>query len=86
MINPQQAALSRLTCWVGGFWIKSREFHDAFPVKRRGSANVFFPFFDGGIGNTKLQEMRELRHGQGKVDPPFAEVFTQGFGMGWIAS
>ena len=68
------------------FWIKSNEFHDAFPVWFGRSANIFFPLFNGGIGDAKVQELRELRHGQGKVDPFLAEVLTQGFGMGWIAS
>ena len=67
------------------FGVKSNEFHDAFPVKRRGSANILFPLFDGGIGNVKVQEIRELRHRQGKVDPLLAEVFAEGLGMGWIA-
>ena len=68
------------------FWIKSREFHNPFPVRRRGSANVFFPFFDGGIGAAKIQELRELRHGHGKVDPFLAEVFTEGLGLGRVVS
>ena len=67
------------------FGIKSSEFQDAFPVRRRRSANIFFPFFDGGIGNAKVQELRELSHGEGKVDPFLAEVLTECLGMGWIA-
>ena len=67
------------------FWIKSNEFHDVFPIKRGGSANVLFPFFDGGIRNSKIQELRELRHGQGKADPFLAEVITECLGMGRIA-
>ena len=85
MINPQQAAQSRVTCWLDSYGIKSNEFHDAFPVKRRWSADILFPLFDGGIRNAKIQELRKLRHGQGKVDPFLAEVLTECLGMGWIA-
>jgi hypothetical protein len=77
---------SKLACWVGGFWIKSNESHDAFPVGFGRPANVLFPLFNGGIGDAKVQELRELRHGQGKVYPLLAEVLTQSFGLGWIAS
>ena len=67
------------------FWIKSNKFHDALPAKRRRSADILFPLFDGGIGNAKIQVFRELGHGQGKVDPLLAEVLTECLGMGRIA-
>jgi hypothetical protein len=66
--------------------IKSNEFHDAFPVGRRGSANVLFPFCNGGIGDAKVQELRGLRHGQGKVGPLLAEMFTGGLEMDFRSS
>ena len=65
--------------------IKFGEFHDTRPVWFGWSANILFPLFDGSIGNAKFQEMRELGHGQGKVNPLLAEVLTQGFGLGWVA-
>ena len=86
MINPQQAAQSRVTCWLDSYGIKSNEFHDALPVGFSRSADILFPLFDGGIGNAKIQVFRELCHGQGKVDPFLAEVLTEGLGMGWIVS
>jgi hypothetical protein len=76
---------SKLTCLVDGFGIKSDEFHDAFPIGFGGPADVPFPLFNGGIGNAKVQELRELRHGQGKVDPFLAEVLTEGFWLGRVA-
>ena len=86
VVNSRQAAGQNSPVGKMGFGIKSREFHDAFPVKRRGSANIFFPLFNGGIRDAKVQESRELRHGQGKIDPLLAEMFPQGFVMGWITS
>jgi hypothetical protein len=84
--NSQQAAAQNSPVGKMVFGIKSDEFQNAFPVRRRGSANILFQLFDSGIGDAKIQELRELGHGQGKVDPLLAEVLAQGFGVGWIVS
>ena len=86
VVNSQQIACQNSPVGWIVVGIKSDEFHNAFPVKRRRPANILFPLFDGGIGDAKVQVFRELGHGQGKVNPFFAEVLTEGLGMGWIAS
>ena len=48
-------------------------------------ALVLFPLFDGGIRDTKVEELRELGHGQGKVYALFTEVFAKSLGICWIA-
>ena len=84
VINSQQTAGRNSPVGFMFFWIKSNEFHDAFPVWFGRSANIFFPLFNGGIGDAKVQESRELRHGQGKIDPLLAEVLTQSLGLGRV--
>ena len=84
VVNSQQAAGQNSPVASMVFGIKSDEFHNAVPVKSRGSANVLFPLFDGSVGNAKFQELRELGHGHGKVNPLLAEVLTECLGMGRI--
>jgi hypothetical protein len=58
VINSQQAHGQNSPVGQAVFWIKSDEFHDAFPVGLRRLADILFPLFDGGIGNAKIQELR----------------------------
>ena len=46
-------------------------------MRFRRAVLVLLPFLDCRIRNSKSQQFRKLRHGQGKVDSAFAEVFSE---------
>ena len=58
-------------------WIESEEFNDVAPMEFGRAVLVLLPFLDCGISNSKSQQFRQLRHGQGEVDPLLAEVFSE---------
>jgi hypothetical protein len=64
--------------------IKSNEFDYVDPVVTCRSILSTFPFFNCADGDADVHQTGKFSNGETKVDPFFAEVFTEGFGIGWV--
>jgi hypothetical protein len=55
------------------------------PVRFSWSVLVLLPFFNGGICDSKPKQFGQLRHREGEVYSLFAEVFSEGLRISWVA-
>jgi len=76
---------SRPACQGRLSGIKSKELDDAVSVPGGWAVMVLFPFLNGTVSYPNSQHLSQLCHGQVRVNPLFAKVFAQGFGVHWIA-
>ena len=75
-----------VACRICDGRVESKELNDSVPVFLRRCVLVLLPFLNRTVGDSKSQDVSELRHGKVEVNALFAKVFADGFWVGRVVA